>query len=50
MPKDKRWKYASFVTTSDILLSHIYAIEKDDILHDEKILMEPGYSACKLDK
>ena len=31
----------SFITTSDILLSHIYAIEKDRILRDEKILMEP---------
>lgn len=40
----------SFITTSDVLLSHIYATEKDCILHDEKILMEPGYSSCKQDK
>lgn len=40
----------SFITTSDILLSHIYAIERDHILHDEKILMEQGCSSCKQDK
>lgn len=39
-----------FITTSDLLLSHIYEIEKDHILHDEKVLMEPGYSSCKQDK
>jgi len=39
--KIKDGNMLSFITTSDILLSHIYAIEKDRILRDEKILMEP---------
>lgn len=39
-----------FITTGDILLSDIYEIEKDNILRDEKILMQPAYSSCKQDK